>query len=217
MRSVSNRSSEDLLPTKDFDENLPTKDTGPFRNNDSFKSNHSAAGGSMFYTPPSAMRRSQTTSNIPPNSTDQDTNPVVEQYLQSMNDQHSNATPRPRGLQKRSATVADFKSQSEYAQRMVRGEYVASPKPDLVMGTDNSPRGLVYYDQEPSRGVSSAAPGNHSTSTPKYPLPHEHPSQGLSSSRSQSSNMYASLDRAIHRKRRENRPKLPSRGESEML
>jgi len=163
------------------------------------------------------MRRSQTTSNIPPNSTDQDTNPVVEQYLQSMNDQHSNATPRPRGLQKRSATVADFKSQSEYAQRMVRGEYVASPKPDLVMGTDNSPRGLVYYDQEPSRGVSSAAPGNHSTSTPKYPLPHEHPSQGLSSSRSQSSNMYASLDRAIHRKRRENRPKLPSRGESEML
>lgn len=51
---------------------------------------------SMFYTPPSAMRRSQTTSNIPPNSTDQDTNPVVEQYLQSMNDQHSNATPRPR-------------------------------------------------------------------------------------------------------------------------
>jgi len=183
MRSVSNRSSEDLLPTKDFDENLPTKDTGPFRNNDSFKSNHSAAGGSMFYTPPSAMRRSQTTSNIPPNSTDQDTNPVVEQYLQSMNDQHSNATPRPR---------------SEYAQRMVRGEYVASPKPDLVMGTDNSPRGLVYYDQEPSRGVSSAAPGNHSTSTPKYPLPHEHPSQGLSSSRSQSSNMYASLDSRLN-------------------
>ena len=38
---------------------------------------------------------------------------------------------------------------------MGRGEYVASPKPDLVMGTDNSPRGLVYYDQEPSRGVSS--------------------------------------------------------------
>ena len=44
MRSMSNRSSEDLLPTKDFDENLPTKDTGPFRNNDSFKSNHSGSG-----------------------------------------------------------------------------------------------------------------------------------------------------------------------------
>jgi len=158
MRSVSNRSSEDLLPTKDFDENLPTKDTGPFRNNDSFKSNHSAAGGSMFYTPPSAMRRSQTTSNIPPNSTDQDTNPVVEQYLQSMNDQHSNATPRPRSISLHDTSIVN----SEYAQRMVR------------------------------------APGNHSTSTPKYPLPHEHPSQGLSSSRSQSSNMYASLDSRLN-------------------
>lgn len=30
---------------------------------------------------------------------------------------------------------------------MMRGDYV-SPKPDLVMGTEASPRGLVYYDQQ---------------------------------------------------------------------
>ena len=50
----------------------------------------------MFYTPPApAMRRSNTTSNLPPHATEDTTNPVVEQYLQSMNDQHHNSS-RPR-------------------------------------------------------------------------------------------------------------------------
>ena len=39
---------------------------------------------------------------------------------------------------------------------MARGEYnLSSPKPDLVMGTEGSPRGLVYYDQQPVRNNST--------------------------------------------------------------
>ncbi|KAF6038459.1 hypothetical protein EB796_003242 [Bugula neritina] len=92
------------------------------------------------------------------------------------------------------------RSRTEVSQRLARGDYsVASPKPDLVMGTENSPRGLVYYDNP----QSSRHPSNISgpvTSSPKYSGNHEYPPH-LQTSRSHPSNMYASLDRAVQRQR----------------
>ncbi|XP_067943697.1 girdin-like isoform X2 [Watersipora subatra] len=166
--SMSNRGSEDL-PTKDCDDNLPTKDTG-LKSSDSLRS--SGSSNSLFYTPPN---RRTTGGNI--------SEERVEEYVEQQQQVH-NSGPR-----------------NEYTQRVTRADYNnASPKPDLVMGTEGSPRGLVYYDHHtPTRTVSNAT--NSSRSMPKYG--NEHPPH-MASSKSHPTNIYASLDSHLNN---------PTRGE----